>query len=93
MGHPESIDFQKILGDASVLFISDDHTSLTNKDIFKNFLTELQKERVTELFLEMLPMGFDTTNESDVKEYLNTHWDERPEIALSRCSGEPHEKS
>ena len=66
---PEPVNIDKILGDATVLFVSDDHTSLRNKDAFKDLLPALKERGVTELFLEMLPKGFDTENDTEIKKY------------------------
>ncbi|MBI2196575.1 hypothetical protein HYU45_03080 [Candidatus Daviesbacteria bacterium] len=77
VGNPEPVDYGKILGNNRVLFINDSHTSLTDKEAFKKALEELSKLGITDLALEMLPKGFDTTDPEKVRQYLQDYWDDK----------------
>jgi hypothetical protein len=75
---PEAIDYRKILGDSNVLFVSDDHTSFTDKDAFKQALDALVKVGVTDLGLEMLPRGFNTEDVEAAKTHFQSRWEKAP---------------
>jgi len=81
LGTPEPVDYKKVLGDARTIFLSDDHGSFLVKDASKDALAELSKLGVTDLALEMLPEGFDTTDGDAVTEYLKKNWDKSPGMA------------
>jgi hypothetical protein len=81
LGTQEPVNYGKILGDIRTIFIADDHTSLSVKNAFKNTLTELSKLGITDLALEMLPKGFDTTDEAAVATYFNENWDKNSGMA------------
>lgn len=81
LGTQEPVNYGKILGDARTIFISDDHTSFSVKNAFKNALTELSQLGITDLALEMLPKGFDTTNEAAVTAYFHENWDKNSGMA------------
>lgn len=77
VGDPEPVDYSKILGNNRILFVNDSHTSFTDKEAFKNALARLAEGGVTDLALEMLPMGFDTSDPEKVRHYLQDHWDDK----------------
>jgi len=75
----KSVDYREILGDSRAIFLSDDHTSVSVKDEILRSLAELSELGITDLALEMFPIGFDLSNDKLNLDYLETNWGDKGE--------------